>query len=295
MPHEIGGSKMQGQTTRIVSQAIRFIEDNLNKKLDLDMVAAALQYSKFHLHRMFKKTVGLTIHEYAKRRQLTEAAKLLVFSDKPIMEIALISGYESQQAFTGIFKEMYKTTPAEFRKVEKFYPLQLEIRLKEELVKMEFTKEDIQFATPSDVDDWMDLVSLTIDGYPCLNETEYLENLRQSIAEKRALVLRDDDMAIGILAFSADTGSIDFLAVHPQYRNLGIAKVFLDKLMDELLGEKEINITTFRAGDKADTGYRDELYRLGFVERELLVEFGYPTQRFVLPSKPKKENGDLYD
>lgn len=81
---------MQDQTVRIVSQAIRYIEDNLNEKLELDVVAAALHYSKFHLHRIFTKTIGLTIHEYVGRRQLTEAAKLLVFSKKPIMEIALI-------------------------------------------------------------------------------------------------------------------------------------------------------------------------------------------------------------
>ena len=122
-----------------------------------------------------------------------------------------------------------------------------------------------------------------------LNEAEYLENLHQCIVEKRALILRDDDMAIGIMAFLKDTGSIDFLAVHPQYRNVGITKVFLDKLMDDLLGGKEISITTFRAGDKADTSYRDEFYRLGFAERELLVEFGYPTQRFVLPPKHKED------
>ena len=102
---------MQGQTSNIVSQAISFIENNLNGKLELETVAAALHYSKFHLHRLFTKTVGLTIHEYAQRRQLTEAAKLLVFSEKPIIEIALISGYESQQAFTSVFKAMYKTTP----------------------------------------------------------------------------------------------------------------------------------------------------------------------------------------
>ena len=121
---------MQGQTVHIVSQAIRYIEDNLHDKLDLDMVATALHYSKYHLHRLFTKTVGLTIHEYAKRRQLTEAAKLLVFSKKPIIEIAFMSGYESQQAFTDIFKAMYKTSPAEFREIEHFYPLQLEIHLK---------------------------------------------------------------------------------------------------------------------------------------------------------------------
>lgn len=280
---------MQGQTVHIVSQAIRYIEDHLNDKLELDIVAAALHYSKYHLHRIFTKTIGLTIHDYAQRRQLTEAAKLLVFSQKPIIEIALISGYESQQAFTGIFKAMYKATPAHFRETEEFYPLQLEIYLKEELVKMDFTKDDIHFATSADIDDWMELVSLTIDGYPCLNEAEYMENLHQYIADNKALILRDEGMAIGIMGFSADTGSIDFLAVHPQYRNLGIIKLFLDKLVDELLYGKEISLTTYRAGDKADTGYREEYCRLGFAERELLVEYGYPTQRFVLLPKDKED------
>lgn len=53
-----GGNLMQGQTTRIVSQAIHYIEDNLNYKLDLDMVADALHYSKFHLHRIFTKQLA---------------------------------------------------------------------------------------------------------------------------------------------------------------------------------------------------------------------------------------------
>lgn len=283
---------MQGQTTRIVSQAIHYIEDNLNYKLDLDMVADALHYSKFHLHRIFTKTVGLTIHDYAQRRQLTEAAKLLVFSKKPIIEISLISGYESQQAFTSIFKAMYKTTPAKFRKAKEFYPLQLKIHLNKKPINMYFTKDNIKFAMPADVDDWMELVSLTIDGYPCLNKAEYVKNLHKYIADKKALILRDEGMAIGVMGFSYDTGNIDFMAVHPQYRKMGITKLFLDKLVDELFYSKEITLTTYRAGDKADTGYRDEYYRLGFAERELLVEYGYPTQRFVLLQKNKEETNN---
>lgn len=280
---------MQGQAVNIVSLAIRYIEDNLDSKLDLETVATALHYSTYHLHRIFTKIVGLTIHEYVQRRQLTEAAKLLVFSKRPIIEIALISGYESQQAFTSIFKAMYKMTPADFRMAEEFYPLQLEIHLSKEPIKMDFTKDDIQFATIKDINDWMELVHLTVDGYPCLDEDDYVEKLSFYIANKRALILRDDGMAIGIMGFSAEAGSIDFLAVHPQYRNFGIEKVFLDKLVDELLTGKEISLTTYREGDKADTGYREEYLRLGFAERELLTEYGYPTQRFVLPPKEKEE------
>lgn len=280
---------MHGQAVSIVSQAIRYIEDHLDKKLDLETVASALHYSKYHLHRIFTKIVGLTVHEYVQRRQLTEAAKLLAFSKRSIMEIALSSGYESQQAFTSSFKAMYKMTPAEFRTAEEFYPLQLEIHLSKEPMKMDFTKDDIQFATIEDINDWMELVQLTVDGYPRLDEVDYMEKLSFYIADKRALILRDEGMAIGIMGFSTETGSIDFLAVHPQYRNSGIEKVFLDKLADELLAGIEISLTTYREGDKADTGYRETYLRLGFAERELLTEYGYPTQRFVFPSKDKEE------
>jgi AraC-like DNA-binding protein len=48
---------------------------------------------------MFTDTVCMAIHGYVGRQQLNEASKLLVFSDKPIIEIAFICVYESQQAF----------------------------------------------------------------------------------------------------------------------------------------------------------------------------------------------------
>ena len=279
---------MQSQTVRIVSQVIRYIEHHLNDKMELDTVAAELHYSKFHLHRIFAKTVGLTIHEYIQRRQLTEAAKLLIFSKKPIIEIALISGYESQQAFTDIFKTMYKTTPAKFREAEKFYPLQLEMHLKEKPVGIDFTKDSIKFATSADVNAWMELVRLTVDGYPRLDEAEYKDKLHQYIADSKALILRDGEMAAGIMGFSRDTGNIDFLAVHPQYRHTGVTRLFLGKIMDGLSCGKEISVTTYRAGDKADTGYREEYRRIGFAEKELLVEYGYPVQRLVLSPENKE-------
>ena len=67
-----------------VMAAIDYIESHLHEKLDLETVARAVHYSKYHLHRMFTGTVGLTIHDYVQRRQLTEAAKLLVLSDQSL-------------------------------------------------------------------------------------------------------------------------------------------------------------------------------------------------------------------
>ena len=69
---------MENKTVMSIETVIDYIEANLDGKLDLEMVAEAVHYSKYHLHRMFTSTVGMTIHDYVQRRQLTEAAKLLL-------------------------------------------------------------------------------------------------------------------------------------------------------------------------------------------------------------------------
>ncbi len=272
--------------------AIDYIEAHLTEKIDLDIVANAVHYSKHHLHRMFTNTIGLTIHEYVQRRKLTEAAKLLVFSDKSILDIALIAGYESQQAFTNIFTAMYKQPPSKYRDNEKFYPLQAKFEFEGEydmLDNEENIQWDIDYASEEDISCWMVLVRLVIDGFPHLHEDEYIQVLKQRIKTKQALILKDNEIAIGAMLFSYKTGSIDFMGTHPLYRKKGIPQAFLDKVMSELLKGKKISITTYREGDKADTGHRKAIMDLGFAEAELLVEFGYPTQRFVLPEEKINE------
>lgn len=279
---------MPNQTIENITAAIQYLEAHLTEKTDLDTLADALHYSKYHLHRMFTNTVGMTIHEYVLRRRLTEAAKLLVFSDRPVLDIALGAGYESQQAFTKIFTAMYKQPPNKYRENEKFYPLQLKFELEgsyQMLNSFENAPWEITYAKDSDIPCWMELVRMVIDGFPYLNEKDYIHVLQQSIADRQALILKDGETAIGILLFSRETGTINFMGTHPLYRKKGIPKAFLNKVMDELLAGREISITTYREGDRADTGHRREIQNLGFAEAELLVEFGYPTQRFVLPKE----------
>ena len=273
-----------------IEAVIDYIENHLDGKLELKTVAEAVHYSKYHLHRLFTDTVGMTIHDYVQRRQLTEAAKLLVFSDQPIIEIALICGYESQQSFSLAFKAMYKSPPAEYREKRCFYPLQLRFTLHRSMSAVEFTMQDIRLARREDIPDWMNLMRLVIDGYPVMDENDYSAKLEESIDEKRALVLKAGNVLIGAMAFTYSPGSIEFLGVHPQYRNRGIQRLFLDALLEMYLPGQEISTTTYRAQDKADTGHRNLLLQLGFAEKELLTEFGYPTQRFVL-SPQKQEDG----
>ena len=273
-----------------IETVIDYIENHLDGKLDLETIACAVHYSKYHLHRHFTASVGMTIHDYIQRRQLTEAAKLLIFSDKSVMDIALICGYESQQAFSTAFKAMYKLPPAQYRESGVFYPLQLRFALSPNAKKPAYTVDSITLAQREDLPDWMNLMRLCIDGYPVMNERDYLRAITARIEEKQALILRDNHLLIGAMAFSTSPCCIDFLGVHPQYRQKGIQKLFLDALMTQYLPGQEISMTTYREGDKADTGHRALLVQLGFAERELLTEFGYPTQRFALSPCQEEED-----
>ncbi len=271
-----------------IAAAIGYVEEHLAGELDLERVAAAVHYSKYYLHRTFTQMVGLTLHDYIQRRRLTEAAKLLVFSAQPILDIALMAGYESQQAFTDVFTAMYKQPPSRFRENEAFYPLQLKFELRGRYRMLEGREEPRWEPAPAgeeDIPRWMELVRMVVDGFPRLEEEEYLRVLRARIAARQALILKDGEIAAGILLFTPERGVIDFMGTHPLYRGRGIPQAFLEKVMDGLPRGREISITTYRAGDRADTGHRREIMGLGFAEAELLVEFGYPTQRFVLPTE----------
>lgn len=270
-----------------IAQAITYMEGHLHEKLDLETVAGGVHYSKYHLHRMFTNTLGITLHEYIQRRRLTEAAKLLVFSRKPILEIALMAGYESQQAFTGIFKVMYKQTPLQYREQRAFYPLQLELTLHGNPSAPGAMVPHITYVTRENISAWMGLVALVIDGFPCLNEDRHREGLRGYIERREALLMWDREVAVGGAAFSRQRGSIDFLGVHPQYRLHGIGKALLDFILCHMPVDREISITTFREGDRADTGQREAYTCLGFAEAELMTEFGYPVQRLIL--QPRRE------
>ena len=110
----------------VVEAILDYIELHISDDgLNLDAIAEKMEYSKYHLHRLFTAVVGFPIHSYIKRRRLTEAARMIVYTKKPILEIALNSGYETQRSFSAGFKNMYGYSPGRYRKQGEFFPLQL--------------------------------------------------------------------------------------------------------------------------------------------------------------------------
>lgn len=122
-------------STEVILKIVEYIERHLEEDLDLDKIAEISGYSKYHISRVFNDRVGETIHQYIQKRRITEAARNLVFTNKPIVDIAFSTGYESQQAFSLAFKKLYMESPQTYRKNKVFWPIQLKVVMNSKVFK----------------------------------------------------------------------------------------------------------------------------------------------------------------
>jgi AraC family transcriptional regulator len=102
---------------KVAQDVICFLEDYLLEDWHLEDYASKIGYSKFHLSRIFKEETGLTISEYIRKRRLATAAMQLLYSDESLIDIAFKLHFQSQEAFTRSFKELYTMPPGKYRRV----------------------------------------------------------------------------------------------------------------------------------------------------------------------------------
>lgn len=93
-----------------IYKSLSFIEQNIDKKLSVDMIADHAGYSRFHYSRVFKEMTGMTIGEYVKERRLVCAAKEIM-SGKKIIDVAVQFGYETHTGFDKAFKSKFGYPP----------------------------------------------------------------------------------------------------------------------------------------------------------------------------------------
>lgn len=102
----------------IVERIYRSIEC-FEEKQDECMVqemAAVSCFSVYHYSRIFTSMTGMSPGLYCRRRLLTKAVYALKESDVSILNLALDTGYETQESFTRAFKNMFGVNPGRIKK-----------------------------------------------------------------------------------------------------------------------------------------------------------------------------------
>lgn len=83
---------------------------------DFNDIVQSFSYNKSYMARTFKKHIGMTMSEYFISCKINYAALLLNTTEKPIAEIAELSGFSNLSQFNRSFKAQYNCTPREYRK-----------------------------------------------------------------------------------------------------------------------------------------------------------------------------------
>lgn len=107
--------KRGGLPPRRLKSLTDYVEDRLADDISLDDLANVAGLSSVYLVRAFKQAIGATPHRYLVERRIERAKQLLVATDLPLAEVALVCGFANQSHLSTWFRRLVGTTPGRFR------------------------------------------------------------------------------------------------------------------------------------------------------------------------------------
>lgn len=106
-----------------MQRVLDHIDRHLDDDLDLDTLSAVAAYSKYHFHRQFTATFGLSVHRYVQLARMRRASVRLAHGDNlSVTEVAMDAGYEAPDAFARAFRQRLGQSPSSFQKSPDWEP-----------------------------------------------------------------------------------------------------------------------------------------------------------------------------
>ena len=104
-----------GLPARMLRRVEEYIDAHLDSPLGIAELAGSLKMSESHFARCFRQSTGFAPHSYVMRRRLMRAQKLLVETDRALVDIAQATGFADQSHFSRRFHELAGLPPKAFR------------------------------------------------------------------------------------------------------------------------------------------------------------------------------------
>ncbi|HEY9661509.1 MAG TPA: helix-turn-helix domain-containing protein, partial [Allocoleopsis sp.] len=104
-----------GLSQRQLLHILNYIHEHLDRDVKLIDLANQLGMSQFHFSDLFKQSLGITPYQYLLQQRIERAKQLLKESDRSIMDIALLCGFNSHSHLSKQFRQLTGTTPKAYR------------------------------------------------------------------------------------------------------------------------------------------------------------------------------------
>jgi AraC family transcriptional regulator len=116
-----GGSKKRSEHKRsrrsIQVEAARIaLIQNPEQRWTLSDLSQKVDCSPYHLTRIFRKEIGIPLHQYQLRMRIAKSLDALLDTNDDLTNIALDTGFYSHSHFTSAFRQTIGISPTKFRK-----------------------------------------------------------------------------------------------------------------------------------------------------------------------------------
>ncbi|GEO85525.1 MULTISPECIES: GlxA family transcriptional regulator [Alphaproteobacteria] len=109
----LGSTPVRDKRTNL---ALIMMEQHIEDVVSIDDVSDAVGLSRRQLERLFRTEFGATPVAMYIRLRLEHARRLVVFTDKPLIDIALETGFENVSHFIRKFRKEFAITPVAARR-----------------------------------------------------------------------------------------------------------------------------------------------------------------------------------
>lgn len=104
------------KTNTFEKKLLAYIQAHYTEKMSLTELGNRFHMSGKYLSRYFKEHFSITFIQYVQHLRLVYAKELLLGTDLSVLEVALQAGFSSVNYFNRVFKEVYQTSPLQYKK-----------------------------------------------------------------------------------------------------------------------------------------------------------------------------------
>lgn len=103
------------QVSSATTRAVSYINAHYMDKLTLRDLASALFLNESSLSKLFRQELGTSFTDYLNRIRIEHSTELMRNTDRSLLEISGLVGFDDQSYFTKIFKKVTGTTPRQYK------------------------------------------------------------------------------------------------------------------------------------------------------------------------------------
>lgn len=188
-----------------------YIEENITNTILVEEISKSVNYSYFHLSRMFHIVAGMNISDYIRKRRLALAGNEIITSNIKVIDLAYKYQYSTPESFSKAFKNFHGISPMEVKRkstyIKSFPRLSFQIKINGGNV-MEYKivkKEEMRFIG-------IERTFTTIDGSNYVEIPKMWKEVTQKDIFTKLLKLSDEMCVVGVChSFNNDTSEFKYM------------------------------------------------------------------------------------